>query len=79
MLHEPKMLITHLIKQVILYDDKIEIQFNCPIRISPDDQKSDNVSVPSGLIFYSETIEIITYKWAKTKPYTQRTELVLYI
>ena len=72
MLHEPKMLITYLIKQVILYDNKIEIQFNSPIRISPDDEKS-------GLIFYSETIDMITFKWAKTQPYTQKTQLILYI
>lgn len=72
MLHEPKTLITYLIKQVTLYDDKIKIQFNSPIRISPDDEKS-------GLIFYSETIEVITYKWANTKPYTQKTQLELYI
>ncbi len=72
MLHEPKMIVTYLIKQVILYDDKIEIQFNSPIRISPDDEKS-------GLIFYSETIDMITFKWAKTQPYTQKTQLILYI
>lgn len=72
MLQEPKMLITYLVKQVVLYDDKIKIQFNSPIRISPDDEKS-------GLIFYSETIEMITFKWANTKPYTQKTQLILYI
>ncbi len=72
MLHEPKTLITYLIKQVVLYDDKIKIQFNSPIRISPDDEQS-------GLIFYSETIEMITFKWANTKPYTQKTQLELYI
>jgi len=66
------MLITYLIKQVILYDNKIEIQFNSPIRISPDDEKS-------GLIFYSETIDMLTFKWAKTQPYTQKTQLILYI
>ena len=72
MLHEPKTLITYLIKQVVLYDDKIKIQFNSPIRISPDNEQS-------GLIFYSETIEMITFKWANTKPYTQKTHLELYI
>lgn len=61
-----------VVKQVVLYDDKIKIQFNSPIRISPDDEKS-------GLIFYSETIEMITFKWANTKPYTQKTQLILYI
>lgn len=73
MLHEPKTLITYLIKQVILYDDKIEIQFNSPIRISPDDENR------RGFSFYSETIELITFKWANTKPYTQKTQIECYI
>ena len=73
MLHEPKTLITYLIKQVILYDDKIEIQFNSPIRISPDDESC------RGFSFYSETIELITFKWANTKPYTQKTQIECYI
>ena len=33
---EPKLLINYLIKQITLYDDKIEIQFNSPIKESPD-------------------------------------------
>lgn len=33
----------------------------------------------SGLIFYKEIIEIITYKWANTKPCTQKIEIEFYI
>ena len=33
---EPKLLIDYLIKEIRLYDDKIEITFNSPIKISPD-------------------------------------------
>ncbi len=33
---EPQLLINYLIKQIKLFDDKIEIQFNAPIKVSPD-------------------------------------------
>ena len=36
---EPKLLIDCLIKEIILYDDKIEIYFNSPIKISPDESQ----------------------------------------
>lgn len=42
-----------LIKEIILYDDKIEIYFNSPIKISPDESR--------GFTFYTENIKI-TYK-----------------
>lgn len=48
---EPQMLINYLIKQIVLFDDKIEIHFNSPIKISPDDETR-------GFIFYSETIKL---------------------
>lgn len=47
---EPQMLINYLIKQIVLFDDKIEIHFNSPIRKSPDD---DN----QGFLFYSKLIK----------------------
>lgn len=50
---EPKLLIDCLIKEIILYDDKIEIYFNSPIKISPDESQ--------GFTFYTENIKI-TYK-----------------
>lgn len=50
---EPKLLIDCLIKEIILYDDKIEIYFNSPIKISPDEGR--------GFTFYTENIKI-TYK-----------------
>ena len=62
---EPKMLINYLIKQINLFDDKIQIQFNSPIRISPDDEKL-------GFSFYSETFDMITFKYAKTEPFTKK-------
>ncbi len=33
---EPKLLISYLVKQIVLFDDRIEIQFNSPIMESPD-------------------------------------------
>ena len=35
---EPKLLINYLVKQITLYDDKIQIQFNSPIKESPDNE-----------------------------------------
>lgn len=35
---EPKLLINYVVKQIVLFDDKIEIQFNSPIRTSPDNE-----------------------------------------
>lgn len=66
------MLINYLIKQVNLFDDKIQIQLNSPIRISPDDEKS-------GFSIYSETFDMITFKYAKTEPYTRKAQLELYV
>ena len=31
MMYEPKTLINYLVKQIVLYDDKMEIYFNNPI------------------------------------------------
>lgn len=33
---EPQMLINYLIKQIVLYNDKVEIHFNSPLRTSPE-------------------------------------------
>ena len=42
---EPKLLISYLVKEVRLFDDKVEIQFNSPINKSPDDSQ--------GFLFYT--------------------------
>lgn len=44
---EPKLLINYLVKQITLYDDKIEIQFNAPIKVSPDDESRRGFSLCS--------------------------------
>ena len=48
---EPKLLINHLIKQITLYDDRIEIEYNSPIKQSPDD---DN----RGFLICSKTVKL---------------------
>ena len=37
---EPQALINLLVKQIVLYDDKIEIYFTAPIAAGPDDDRS---------------------------------------
>ena len=75
---EPKMLISSFIRKIKLIDDKIEIYFNSPIRTSPDGETSDDDN-PSGLLFYSETIDMVTFKWARTQAYTVKALLELFI
>ncbi len=36
---EPQLLINQLIKEVVLFDDKVEIHFNSPLRTSPDESQ----------------------------------------
>lgn len=50
---EPQMLITYIIKEIVLYNDHIDIYFNNPLTTSPDDSQ--------GFSFYSNTV-VITYK-----------------
>ena len=47
---EPQMLINYFIKEVVLYDDKIEIYYNNPITNSPD---HDGL----GFLFYSKIVD----------------------
>ncbi|MGN1201181.1 MAG: recombinase family protein [Candidatus Caccovivens sp.] len=48
---EPLPLINNLIKEIKLYDDKIEVTFNSPIKTSPDENQ--------GFLFYSKTHKIL--------------------
>lgn len=48
---EPKVLINYLIKQITLYDDRIEIEYNSPIKQSPD---NDN----RGFLICSKTVKL---------------------
>lgn len=48
---EPKLLINYLIKQITLYEDRIEIEYNSPIKQSPD---NDN----RGFLICSKTVKL---------------------
>lgn len=48
---EPQLLINYFIKEVVIYDDKIQIHYNFPITNSPDYENGQ------GFLFYSETFE----------------------
>ena len=49
---EPQMLVNYLIKEIILYDDRIEIYYNSPIKTtgSPDESR--------GFSFYTKSIKV---------------------
>ncbi len=49
---EPQMLINYLVKEIIVYDDRIDVIYNSPIMISPDDENRQ------GFIFYSKTVKL---------------------
>ena len=40
----PQTLINYLVKEVILYDDKVIVKFNSPLRTSPDDSQGFSFS-----------------------------------
>ena len=50
---EPKLLINCLVKQIILFDDKIQIIYNSPIKQSPDSDESRR-----GFSLFSKTVKL---------------------
>ncbi len=50
---EPKMLVNYLVKDIILFDDKIEIHYNSPITNCPDDK--------SGFSFCDKFVDMLVY------------------
>lgn len=66
-----KILINLLIEKIILFDDKVEIYFNNPI-------KNPN-GTHSGFILCSETVEIVVSKYANTSPDTRQLLLEIII
>lgn len=71
--YEPKMLINYLVKQIVLYDDKMEIYFNNPIINGGPDYES------RGFCFYMNTVTICTYLYAKTSPALQKIKIEMFI
>ena len=59
---EPQMLISYLIKRIVIFDDKIEIHYNSPIKSSPDNNGLD-------FLFYSQTTTLYTTESFKIELY----------
>lgn len=49
---EPQMLINYVVKEILVYDDRIDVIYNSPIIISPDDENRQDV------IFYSKIVKL---------------------
>ena len=50
---EPQMLINYLVKEIVLYDDFIQIYFNSPIKLNNDNNgKTDCADSATGFLFY---------------------------
>lgn len=73
LLYEPKTLINYLVKQIVLYDDKMEIYFNSPIINGGPDYES------RGFCFYRNIATIFTYLYARTSPSLQKIKIEMYI
>lgn len=58
---EPQMLINYLIKEIVLYNDHIEIHYNSPLKISPVDDTDFIEAVKNYLKF---DIEIHSFSFA---------------
>lgn len=74
---EPQMLINYLIKEIRLYDDKVEIYFNSPMKINDD--KSDCADSTSGFLFYRnfKKMSYTLYGFNKVKKMPILTELYI--
>lgn len=65
---EPKMLVNYLVKDIVLFDDKIEIHYNSPITNCPDDKsgfsfcdKYVNMLVCNEYLFNNISIRLVMY------------------
>lgn len=67
---EPKMLIDYLIDQIIVYEDKIEIKFNSPLKTSPNKNQ--------GLFIFSFISKLPQYIQNKDKPNMLNIEIRCY-
>ncbi len=67
---EPRMLINFFVKQITVFDDKIEIQFNSPAKVSPDNSQ--------GFSFYRGTVDLIVSLYANTAPRTKKIQIELF-
>ena len=73
LMYEPKTLINYLVKQIVLYDDKMEIYFNNPIINGGPDYES------RGVCFYMNTVPKCTYLYARPSPGFQNNKIEMFI
>lgn len=50
--YEPQMLINYIVKEIVMYDDRIDIIYNHPLTISPDYENGQ------GFIFYMKNVRL---------------------
>ncbi len=65
----PQMLINFLIKEIILFDDKMEIIYNSPLQISPDNSQ--------GFSFYDKIVKMPSVIQNKPKPVLKDFRLII--
>lgn len=68
---EPKMLINCLIKEIVLFDDRMEIYFNSPIKKSPDESR--------GFSFYSSFADMHVCLYSNTAPQVKKMRIEMYV
>ena len=68
---EPKMLINYLIKEIVLFDDRMEIYFNSPIKKCPDESR--------GFSFYSSFADMHVCLYSNTAPQVKKMRIEMYV
>lgn len=68
---EPKLLIDYLIQEIKVFEDKIEITFNSPIKTSPDNNQ--------GFFVAEFTSKLPQYIQNKTMPNFKEVEIKIYV
>lgn len=56
--YEPQMIINYLIKEIVLYDDRIEIIYNSPLDNSPKQTNTNPDDNSRGFCFYLKKIRL---------------------
>lgn len=56
--YEPQMIINYLIKEIVLYDDRIEIIYNSPLDNNPNPKNTNPDDTSRGFCFYLKKIRL---------------------
>lgn len=56
--YEPQMIINYLIKEIVLYDDRIEIIYNSPLDNNPNPKNTNPDDDSRGFCFYLKKIRL---------------------